>query len=275
MADEPKPINPERIAWLRDSSTGSGEYDGFVAELLADRDYHAQRAEHFSTVAAVMADMAKNLQQVAVAAGWPEDMPVEEPGELVECVAELRELAELGRQWRDDSSLAKWFPLTAERLQQAENETRAQRATLEATDAQFCRTLDALSARNYGDDETLPSEARSIIDEVARLRARVRVEAEDIERVGLTGAQTEAWLLANGWRRTGRLYSDGTSHWAWGDGGTDVLACDDATVMEWTLRTVVRVHARPGLDILDEMAAMPVTEGDESPIAATKAGRPS
>jgi hypothetical protein len=33
--------------------------------------------------------------------------------------------AEIGRQWREDSSLAKWFPLTAERLAALEAENAA------------------------------------------------------------------------------------------------------------------------------------------------------
>lgn len=33
--------------------------------------------------------------------------------------------AEIGRQWREDSSLAKWFPLTAERLAALETENAA------------------------------------------------------------------------------------------------------------------------------------------------------
>lgn len=38
-------MDPERLAWLRDSSTGCSKYDALVAELLADRDYHANRAD--------------------------------------------------------------------------------------------------------------------------------------------------------------------------------------------------------------------------------------
>ena len=33
-------------------------------------------------------------------------------------IAELEVFAEIGRQWNTDSSLAKWFPLTADRLGQ-------------------------------------------------------------------------------------------------------------------------------------------------------------
>lgn len=37
--------------------------------------------------------------------------------------------AEIGRQWREDSSLEKWFPITAERLAALEAENAALRAT--------------------------------------------------------------------------------------------------------------------------------------------------
>jgi hypothetical protein len=88
-----KPMDPADLAELR-GELDRGYLDAYgktrVADLLADRDYHAQRAEHFPTVAAAMADLARTVQQIAAAAGWPADMPVEEPGELVECVAAMR-----------------------------------------------------------------------------------------------------------------------------------------------------------------------------------------
>jgi hypothetical protein len=172
-----KPMDPERLARMREHA-GQVQRSTFpkheVAELLADRDYHAQRA--------------------------------------------------------DD----------------AERDARVERATREATDAQFCRTLDALDARDHGNDNTLPSSAR------------VRVEAEDIERVGVTRHQIEAWLHANRWRNSRRTYSDGTSHWLYGDGGTNVLACSDVAQTVHTFGVLVYIHRRPGLDILDEMAALEV-----------------
>jgi hypothetical protein len=123
------------------------------------------------------------LRLVARAAGWPEDMPVEEPAALVESVAELRKQAEIGRQWHEDSSLERWFPLTAERLKQAEAradelERLYQRENRAAVDmcTSYMRQRDELQA------------------EVQRLRSRVRVEAEDIERAHVTWKHVEAWL---------------------------------------------------------------------------------
>lgn len=108
------------------------------------------------------------------------------------------------------------------------------------------------------------AEARSRADqldaEVTRLRARASVEAEDVERAGVTRAQIEAWLATNGWRNSGRQYSDGTSYWVRGDGGTGVLACSDAVQTVLTFADLAHIHNRAGLDILDEMAAMPTPE---------------
>jgi hypothetical protein len=101
--------------------------------------------------------------------------------------------------------------------------------------------------------------------EVARLRARVSVEAEDVERVGLTQAHVEAWLLANGWRKTKREYSDGTTNWIRGDGGYSVLACSDADVIAHVAQTAALIHERPGLTILDEMAAMLIATIPQAP----------
>lgn len=39
-------------------------------------------------------------------------------------VEQYREDADIGRQWREDSSLEKWFPLTAERLAKLEQWAR-------------------------------------------------------------------------------------------------------------------------------------------------------
>lgn len=47
-------------------------------------------------------------------------------------IAELEVFAEIGRQWNADSSLAKWFPLTAERVEQDAQEIAQLRADLAA-----------------------------------------------------------------------------------------------------------------------------------------------
>jgi hypothetical protein len=106
--------------------------------------------------------------------------------------------------------------------------------------------------------ERADAEIAALRAEVTRLRARVQVEAEDVERAGVTRAQVEAWLGANGWRKAERNYPDGTTHWVRGDGGYSVLACPDAHVMALTVQAAADVSERRGLDILDEMAAMPL-----------------
>jgi hypothetical protein len=45
MANEPKPMNPERLADMRTRVACGRRPQIWFAELLADRDYHAQRAE--------------------------------------------------------------------------------------------------------------------------------------------------------------------------------------------------------------------------------------
>ena len=47
-------------------------------------------------------------------------------------IAELEVFAEIGRQWNTDSSLAKWFPLTADRLGKDAQEIAKLRADLAA-----------------------------------------------------------------------------------------------------------------------------------------------
>jgi hypothetical protein len=74
--------------------------------------------------------------------------------------------------------------------------------------------------------------------EVARLRARVRVEAEDVERAGVTWERARAWRDAHG---------VGSS-----------LLCSDRESIAWYIGTQAVALQRCGLDILDEMAAMEV-----------------
>lgn len=234
MATELKPMDPKRLARLRDMATGSIEYDGLVDELLAAHDHEKARAESESQA---LASLTHDLAMVVGHTGAPTDLVAEivvrltierqfnrtldildaraydgesidsmlpssarriiddlaaetakreqaererdaaihraveaerhwyderertdflarlagsaivratclEPGEhaidddeaiashaLTSAVDSLRaraeanaEHAEVGRQWCEDSSLAKWFPLTAERLAEAERE---------------------------------------------------------------------------------------------------------------------------------------------------------
>lgn len=117
-------------------------------------------------------------------------------------------------------------------------------------------------ARQLADDATALLAA-----EVRRLRARVRVEAEDVERAGVTRAHLEAWLRANQWAPTTESgwkgFSDGstvsTQTWRpapYNARGVTIEEWDRAEAVVNSIRTMAYHLARPGLDILDEMAAM-------------------
>jgi hypothetical protein len=94
--------------------------------------------------------------------------------------------------------------------------------------------------------EAARDEARA---EVTRLRARVRVEAEDVERAGLKLALVHAWERTNG-HRTSDVDRLADEHALARGRGHGLLA--------QFVRNNARVSGRPGLDILDEMAAMPL-----------------
>jgi hypothetical protein len=99
--------------------------------------------------------------------------------------------------------------------------------------------------------------------EVARLRARVRVDASDIERTGVSRAHVEAWLRSHGWTEVDTDYA-----WvAYADpacSSADVCAAVDVwrktgyTAVERSIWNIGDHTGRPELDILDEMAAMVV-----------------
>lgn len=283
MATELKPMDPKRLARLRDMATGSIEYDGLVDELLAAHDYHEARAEALKRGRDRQKEGRRSAMAMAVQhQEWRERAERErdaaihraveaerhwyderertdflarlagsaivratclEPGEhaidddeaiashaLTSAVDSLRaraeanaEHAEVGRQWCEDSSLAKWFPLTAERLAKAERE------------------------RDENHDQILLREAQieRLGAEVARLRARVRVDAEDIERAkaaGLTGAKVRAWAKANG---------DFAISSGWSG---EINPATFASTVRWWASEV----GRPDLHVLDEMVAMEV-----------------
>jgi hypothetical protein len=102
--------------------------------------------------------------------------------------------------------------------------------------------------------------------EVARLRSRVRVEADDVERIGVTRVQLVAWLGANGWapsaNERGWCSALGNRQ-LWRcvprDGrGVDVHCVGSPFAIACSVRTLASHFGRPGLDILDEMAAIEV-----------------
>ena len=160
MADAPRPMDPGRLAELRHLAA-KARVPGWtispldLEELLADRDYQAQRADAEQVV---LAELPGDC--------WPEY-------EGAPAVARLVELA---------------------------NRANAAEA------------------------------------EVARLRSRVRVEAEDVERAGVTWAHIDAWLSMRGEFASG-------GRW-----------CSIAVYV----RALADELSRPGLDILDEMARMEV-----------------
>lgn len=107
--------------------------------------------------------------------------------------------------------------------------------------------------------------------EVTRLRARVRVEAEDVERAGVTPTRCDAYMRAHGWDKT----DDG----GWGPAAweraadltkrpikanveilADVAFGPENYVAE-CIQGLAELAERPCLDILDEMAAMPLESG--------------
>jgi hypothetical protein len=107
-------------------------------------------------------------------------------------------------------------------------------------------------------------------EEIARLRARVRVEAEDVERAGVTAEKVNAWLDAqtkvvegvsiHPWVRVKTIEHGihAGAHWThfMFDGVLDVW--NNASSVANAIDRIARFMRRPGLDILDEMAALEV-----------------
>lgn len=119
---------------------------------------------------------------------------------------------------------------------------------------------DLLAAHDYEKARADAAEA-----EVARLRARVRVEAADVERAGVTPAKRDAWMRSHGaeWRHgAGNL--EGLTRWHLGGaylGSTDADAVDSEKNSDTAalVRQVARTTERSPWEILDEMAAMEVS----------------
>ena len=102
--------------------------------------------------------------------------PLGEPG-LLPCDCKD---AEIGRQWREDSSLQRWFPLTAERLAALE----AQNAVLKR-DLQYARDgLTRGRSRMREDNERLRAE-----------NAALKLEAHAWSKAAETYATSEARLV--------------------------------------------------------------------------------
>lgn len=98
------------------------------------------------------------------------------------------------------------------------------------------------------------NEAAALRREVVRLRARVRVEAEDVERAGVTRAQVEAWLrMSPRWESS----TNGAWHWKPANGGVFTTLSDGKRSDELAddVHWLAKREQRSGLDILEEMAA--------------------
>ena len=96
--------------------------------------------------------------------------------------------------------------------------------------------------------------------EITRLRARVRVEASDVERVGLTLAHVDAWLQSRGWEPSPTGGYSAVARWTLPGWGRHLLAvaATPSALADTVNRATDRVcRHRPSLDILDEMRGAP------------------
>lgn len=226
---EPKPMDPERLAALRElaASFPAGAAGGFLVDgligLLADRDYQAARAD-------------------AAEQGEPSSFRLDT----------LRRLAKLPPD-------AAWSTCMIT-LKRVERHRDAARAALAESEADLSYAIEQSAASTRERDE-----ARA---ELARLRARVQVDRDDVTRSGVTRAHVISFLRENGWIQSP---SEGSWGHEWGaselwrpalyDGrGVSVYAKDDQDPVADAIRTIAYHFGKCGLDILDEMAAMPLGE---------------
>jgi flavin-dependent dehydrogenase len=103
-----------------------------------------------------------------------------------------------------------------------------------------------------------------LLSEIARLRGRVRVDAEDVERAGADWVQANTWLRAHGFSPKPGSDDFGTLWDIDDDGGPfpwifhrwDARARESIAVQVNRVTRDRRSLGKCGLDILDEMAAV-------------------
>lgn len=286
MTTELKPMDPEQLAsiregveWRRERPQPSDDHrDAIIAELLADRDYQEKRADDLGrAVDGLLAellgksvrpderiDACNQAKWRAVGFDDPVLVATRERARVAEhrvaglCAANAdcyRRIADLRKQLGivddiDFSANADSLDRTALRIVERERD-EARLSAAEVSDAAKLIQADlAVTKRRAWEAEA----------EVARLRSRVRVEAEDVERAGVTWAHVVAWLAAKGWTtpkadRFGWLSSCNSTNLDQHD-----LARDEGSEAERVAMAVdylaADVFNRPGLDILGEMAAI-------------------
>jgi hypothetical protein len=149
------------------------------------------------------------------------------------------------------------------------DQARVDRDMFKRRAARYEAVLAELPADCWPESEGAPAAAAALADrakrvdtataEIARLRARVRVEAADIDRSGVTRAHAEAWLRANP-----RWESRPNGLWIWkpSNGGSFTTLTDDKRPDElaYAVQWFASREQRPGLDILNEMAEMQLGE---------------
>lgn len=108
-----------------------------------------------------------------------------ELSEAADTIAALRPLADIGREWLENSSLEKWFPITAEELKRLQERIQSKSEDLAAANAEIARLRED-EAGLLADIERLGQEADAAIE---------RAEAAERERDALLkDAERFRWL---------------------------------------------------------------------------------
>jgi hypothetical protein len=271
-------MDPERIAAVREAmdigDIPAPSHRACIRELLADRDYQEQQAlesarerdellRGLANVGNEMDGMEAEFDAMGTAGRVTRAAaslmvtavrlhPKIETG-ITCCVEVDGRKMDVIAQWVDAPVVTNWVSMAADMLRgraEAERERDEARADVadqrEKADARVDRLADEWRT------ESIRLQAG-----VTRLRARVRVEAEDVERAGVTRAHIEAWLRAN---RRWEAGQNGVWHWKPSNGGAFTTLSNGARSDELAddVHWLAQREQRPGLDLLDEMAAMRV-----------------